>query len=477
MSPKLVSVFFIGFMAGVAGGSLYIAALNWLLFWLFVGLFAAMLVSAFSRSTGVAVLLMTLGLATGWWYVNRSFEPNQYSKYISVNINAEGTVSADPVTVEKNQQITLLPDGFGQQIRAQLYTPIPDIRKGDRVWIRGQLELPENFSDFDYVGYLQRWNVYAVLKKPRVIVLRRAKTSWRTPLLAIRKYVIKRSQAYPQSEGSLIVGMLIGQRQNIPKPVSDSFRITGLTHIVAVSGFNMTIIATACGVLVWYIGRRATNITTLAIIFGFVVITGASAAVVRAGIMSTLMVVAQLFGRQYASGYSLLTVAAIMILHNPRIVMWDVGFQLSVAATYGVLASFQIKRPDSKPASFISEMMRPTLGAIAMTAPIIAWHFGTFSIIAPLANLVVLPLVPWIMLLGALSLLPLIGGVFVYPAQMVTATVLKSAGFFAGLPYANVEVALPLWVLGIYYLAVFAVIHKRNSAKISLQNQVKDAKL
>ncbi len=450
MVPRYVSVFLCFFVGGVAIDSVYFISPIVLMMGMVISAALSAALALWNRSVGVILFCMILGLGCGLWYINRTFGENEYGSFIGQYIETEGTITTDPITQDRNQQVTFAPDGYNQYVRAQLYTAIPDAKKGDRIWIRGQLELPENFSDFDYIGYLQRWNVYAVLKKPRLIVIQRAPTNWRTGLLAVREYVVRRSKVFPKAEGSLIVGMLIGQRQNIPEDVSKAFKVTGLTHIVAVSGFNMTIIATACGALVWYLGRRNTNILTLIIVAGFVVITGASAAVVRAGIMATLMVGAQLLGRQYGSLYSLLLVAGVMVVLNPRIVVWDVGFQLSVAATFGVLIAFRIKKSDDNP-NFLSEVMRPTMGAIAFTAPIIAYHFQTLSLIAPIANLIVLPFVSWIMLLGALSLLPLVGSVFAFPSELITSGVLGIATQLSRVPYASIDIHVPLFWLGMYY--------------------------
>jgi competence protein ComEC len=474
MTPKYVSAFLLCFITGVAIGSLYFVNTKLVLE---LSLMLASIITILvvnSKRFSLVCLCIIIGFNFGLWYVGQSFRQNEYEKFIGRKIETVGVVMADPVTLEKNQQLILLPNNFNQHIKAQVYTPIPDINKGDEVWIRGQIEMPENFNDFDYIGYLQRWEIYALLKKPRVIVIKRAQPNWRTPLLYLRQYVVSKAKAFPLSEGSLIVGMLIGQRQNIPEEVSQAFKTTGLTHIVAVSGFNMTVIATACSALVWYLGRRNTNILTLVIVFGFVVITGASAAVVRAAIMSVLMVVAQLLGRQYASLYSLLIVSSIMILQNPRVLVWDIGFQLSVAATFGVLIAFRVKKPGTKE-TFFSETMRPTMGAIAITAPIIILHFHTFSVIAPIANLLVLPFVSWIMLFGALALIPVIGDVFVYPAQQLTSIVLFLTQKLAKVPYASIELHLPIYILAVYYFLLLIFIHHRINA--SLQNHVEDARL
>lgn len=470
MSPRYISAFLIGFIFGVAAASLYAITGWWLLIALCGGMFLAMALALVSRTACVAVVCVVLGMGVGVWRVNSTFGSNEYSPFLNQPFETEGVIAADPTASGSSQQLTILPDHFHQYLRASMYTALPDVAVGDRVWIRGQPQLPENFSDFDYVGYLQRWNVYAVLKKPRVIVLERSGWSWRTPLVQLRDYVIQKTKAFSASEGSLIAGMLIGQRQQpLPDDVANAFKITGLTHIVAVSGFNMTIIATACGALVWYIGRRATNILTIIVMIGFVVITGASAAVVRAAIMAGVMVTAQLLGRQYASLYSLLLVAGIMIALNPRVVIWDVGFQLSIAATYGVLISFRTKATAAtsstgdKPSGFLDDLLRPTFGAIVMTAPIIAYHFETFSLIAPLANLLVLPLVPWIMLFGALTLVPIFGSAFIFPAQLLAAAVLKITEKLAAVPHASIALHLPIWALAAYYIIVFLYIAKTSS--------------
>jgi competence protein ComEC len=469
--PKYISVFLCSFIVGVGTGSLYAVHLNAILFPLLGAMLFAMAVLTLKKEAGIILCCLSLGLAFGLAYVNKSFDENEYLENFNQKyFETEGVIISDPIISGRNQQITLLPDGYTQYVRASLYTPIPDAHKGDRVWIRGRLQSPENFSGFDYIGYLQRWKVFAVLKNPRIIILHRANFNWRTPLLAFREYAITKAKAFPTEEGALIVGMLIGQRQNIPEEVANSFKTTGLTHIVAVSGFNMTIIATACGALVWYIGRRATNLTTIAIVFGFVVVTGASAAVVRAAIMATLMVCAQLLGRQYASLYSLLLVSFIMVLLNPRILIWDVGFQLSVAATFGVLISFRIKNPDSA-TTVIGELLRPTIGAIIFTAPIIAYHFKTFSVIAPLANLLVLPFVPWIMLLGALAMLPVFGTAFVFPAQLMTSAILQIAMKLSKIPYASISVEFPVWAFTAYYVFALSYVY------LALQRREKRGRL
>ncbi len=472
--PKIIAVFLCCFIAGVGIGSLYDFPASFLILGVSGGGCGAAILMLVKKSWGIGMSVVVAGVAMGIWYVSLSFGMNEYQDVIGKNIDVEGVIATDPVTQDKGQVLIVQPDGYSKDLRASLYKAIPQAGLGDRVWIRGQVELPENFSEFDYVGYLQRWDVYGELKKPKIIVLKRASWSWRKPLRDLHDYIVEQSHLFAPREGSLMLGILIGERTAIPDEIVQAFKTTGLTHIVAVSGFNMTIIATACGALVWYIGRRATNMLTLFVVFSFVVVTGATASVVRAAIMAVLATVAQLLGRQYTSLYALLLVCAIMVLQNPRIVLWDIGFQLSVAATFGVLIAFRIRAPraadETERSGFLADTLRPTLGAIAVTAPLIAYHFGTFSIIAPIANLIVLPSVDWIMLLGALTLLPYIGTVFVYPAQLATALVIWITEKLSTVPYASIGLHLPTWAFGLYYIFLFAYIHHKIT---SLQNHQK----
>lgn len=410
------------------------------------------------------LLCGTVGCLWGLYLGYQAQPENEFTPYFGERIIATGTVVAEPVLTtasrseHQNQQVTFVLNGYQQYIRTSLYTPVTDLQQGDKILVQGVLEQPQNFDEqFDYVKYLQRWNIYATLKKPKIIVLLSAGWSWQTPIHFLKQWLIQQASVFPKEEGSLIIGMLIGERRSIPEETANAFKVTGLSHVVAVSGFNMTILATACAVLIGLVGRKVANILTLLVIFGFTILTGAGTSVVRAGIMSGIMFVGQLLGRQYSSLYTLLVVAGIMIYYNPRILLGDIGFQLSVLATAGVLISFAGQDP-SKKVSFFQELLRPTLGAIVMTAPIIAFNFQTFSLIAPLANLIVLPLVPWIMLLGALSLLPVVGGAFTLSAQLLTGLMIWIVKLLAKVPYASISWHLPAWLLVFYYLVVIVVV-------------------
>lgn len=211
-------------------------------------------------------------------------------------------------------------------------------------------------------------------------------------------------RALPNPEAPLLAGLLLGSRQDLPSELRNAFRLTGTSHIVAVSGFNVTIVVTMIAALV----RMApappwvrTSLTLVAIA-GFVLLTGASASVVRAGIMGSLVVLARATGRLSDGLHALALSACAMVFVDPR-TLGSIGFELSVAATAGL---FLLGEPLEKRLVFVPEALgirsalASTLAAIALTQPIILLYFGQASLVAPLVNLVVLPLVPLAMLTG-----------------------------------------------------------------------------
>ena len=144
---------------------------------------------------------------------------------------------------------------------------------------------------------------------------------------------------WPEPESSFMAGLLYGSKSGLPKELSNNFSRTGITHIIAVSGFNITIIASVLMTLAIAAGldrRRAFWLVVGAEIF-FVVFTGLSASAVRAGVMGVLALTAQYIGRTSRIGNALAFTAAVMVLVNPYVLLYDAGFQLSFLATIGLV--------------------------------------------------------------------------------------------------------------------------------------------
>ena len=203
---------------------------------------------------------------------------------------------------------------------------------------------------------------------------------------------------------SLAAGILLGVKGQMPYEFYQQLVSTGTLHIVAASGFNVMIVASVLMQVLSKLLAKGWAIAGGVVGIGvYVLLSGASASVVRAGIMGSLTLMAYYFGRPAEARRLLWVTAGVMLLFDPLYLM-DIGFQLSFAATAGLLylAPAMQKLPQIP---LLKEYLYPTLAASAATIPIILYHFGRVSWISPLVNMLVLPLVPLIMLLSALTLL------------------------------------------------------------------------
>ena len=221
------------------------------------------------------------------------------------------------------------------------------------------------------------------------------------------------ARTLPSPMAELAAGILLGVKGQMPTQFYQQLISTGTIHIVAASGFNVMVVASVLMSLGQRIWRRSVSIMVgVAGVLVYVMLAGASASVVRAGIMGSLTLIAYYFGRPAEAKRILWVTVYAMLLFNPLYIV-DVGFQLSVAATAGLLyIEPWMRNIKSKILKFSNEWvdgvlqddLYPTLAATVATMPIILWHFGRLALISPLVNMLVLPVVPLIMLLSALTL-------------------------------------------------------------------------
>ncbi len=216
---------------------------------------------------------------------------------------------------------------------------------------------------------------------------------------------INRSVLEPNA--SFINGILVGERSAIPQSLKDAFRKTGIIHILAISGYNVTIVVSLIyGLLLIFLRRSRAFWFAILGIFIFTILTGASASVVRSAIMGSLVLLAHKEGRLYSNGQALTFTAAIMVALDPLVIQEDIGFLLSFAATLGmlylvpILTKYVRKIPEFYGAK---EAALTTTSAQIMVLPLLLFFFGSISPISILVNILVLPLIPLAMLLGFIT--------------------------------------------------------------------------
>lgn len=295
--------------------------------------------------------------------------------------------------------------------------------------------------------------------------------AWRGALYRLKHSLLaKLGTILPEPHAGLMGGLLLGTR-DMPKELLEQFRVTGTSHIVAVSGFNVTIVAGFLDALLRRFGRSASFYGSILAIFGFVIITGASASVVRAGIMGGMVLMAQQAGRMYASVNALVFSAALMLLDNPRLLEFDIGFQLSFGALAGLLFVHPKLEGWLPWKNWATAAIYPTIAAQISTAPLILYHFGNFSVISVLTNFLVLPAIPLAMLAGFISLvvgyvLPPVAVFTAMPAWLVLEYVIRAVGLTAQVPGAAVDgLPFPLWAMFLYYLALVTALRWKSKPK------------
>lgn len=289
----------------------------------------------------------------------------------------------------------------------------PKFKYGDALALNGALEKPENLNDFDYVSYLKKEGIRTLMYQPEIKTRENREIGWfeelkvetYAKLFAVKEAFSKSlGRAIPEPNAAFTQGILLGARQDLPEDLKADFNKTGVTHILAVSGFNIMIIVTALTAFLTLFWRRKTAFwASAAGIIAFVVLTGASASVIRAGIMGLLLAFAAGYGRLYSQRNSIALAATAMALINPYVLRYDVGFQLSFAAVLGLayLYPYLSEKIGLQPDRFgFKEAALMTASAQLAVLPVLLHHFKFFSLVSLPANILILPFVPLAMLSG-----------------------------------------------------------------------------
>jgi competence protein ComEC len=448
----------------------------------------ARLVSACSLSLLLGILRFNVSAPP------QSFDAGHIAYYNDKGwVKIKGIVSSEPdvrdtytnlrVTVSK---IVVGSDEHGVTgtvlVRAPRY---PGYDYGDELEIKGLLETPPELEDFSYREYLARQDIYSILRRPQITLVGRGRGNALTKAFLAFKRQAQRviGLILPEPQAALLTGILLGVRTGIPSDLAKAFSATGTAHIIAISGFNVSIIAGLfSGLSTRLLGKRRAMPWALAGIIIYTILVGASASVVRAAIMGCLYVIATHYGRQTDALTSLVAAAALMTLLNPQTV-WDVGFQLSFAATLGlilytpVLQSWferllsKVLPPGAakRAVEMLNEAFIVTLAAQITTLPLIIYHFRQLSLVTLLSNFLILPAQPGVMLWGGLatiaglSWLPL-GQVLGWVAWLFLTYTIRTVEITASFPYASLNLGhvSPSLVWLYYALLALATVLSRQ---------------
>ena len=272
-----------------------------------------------------------------------------------------------------------------------------------------------------------------------------------------RNFLVMRVERWlPGDEGVLAAGMLWGGSEGLSRQTKEAYRRVGLLHIVAASGYNVTLVTgwilSSC--LIWLSRRWALGVTMIGVVI-YMAIAGWQPSIIRAGIMAILAMTGLILGRERDAKWLLIVTGVAMLVWNRELIS-DIGFQLSFAATWGILwlmpQRSMLKAQNSITTLFAADL-KTTLAAQAMTTPLILHHFGNLSMISPLVNATLLWTVPLIMQITAAGLVWGPINYLAWPLLRMQTWVVSSVATW---PISNFEMGKMSWGwVGVYYLVLY----------------------
>ncbi len=482
------------FLTGVGVGSLLIEERrSFFIFILLLGVLLPPFVVFWKSRTMRTVLYCAIAMVFGAGRVNAAFPVislNHIAAYTDEDRSFAGWVAAEPDEREDHTWLTVeseAPYRGRVLVKTDRYPVMP---YGTPVEVTCKLERPlgilKQVQDdrFRYDRYLRRDDIY-VMCNNAVVRTRMAERSGSltgragagpgsraiTALLGFKQKMQKTiGENLPEPHASFLGGLLYGARSTIPAELQESFRQTGTSHIIAISGYNITIVTSMVmlAIMAVLIPRKKAFWLAIAAIASFVIMVGAQASVVRAAAMGMLGLTAKQVGR-LARPLPLIIAAAVgMTFVNPFVLLFDAGFQLSFLAVIGLTyLSPDLERFFAWLPKRLGQVIAETTGAIVLTLPLMMYHFGRVSVVAPIANTAILLAIPWIMLGGFVAVIGawialLLGQVLFGLTWALLSYVINIVELFARLPFASVEARLPLWLMVIVYgVLVWFLLKKR----------------
>jgi competence protein ComEC len=453
------------------------------------------------RPAILALLALFVMFGANFYYTSNPVSPGPITVFNNQGeIEFQGRVNQPPESKDQLTHLQVAAEkifvGSGWQSTGGtilLFVPrYPEYHLGDLVLIKGELEQPSQFQDFDYQAFLARKGVFSTMLSPHVEIIGESggfhPMSW---VYHIRERLAKvLALSLPEPQASLAQGIVLGIRNTIPDDLKGALSTTGTAQLLAISGINLTILTgllIALGRLLF--GRRHYIYVWLALvsIWFYAVLTGLQAPVIRAAIMASVFLLAERLGRQKNAFPALAMSAAVMTGINPQ-VLWDISFQLSFLAMTGLIfltpllqgwcrQGIRIVLGEDGILSgiliFIGDSLSITIGAILAVWALVAYYFGIVSLVGPLATLLIAPALPVIIFTGVLtSAIGLISSTLSQAAGWITliplSYMLWLTRAFADVPLAAINTGqFSVNLVWAYYASFSALlILKTNSAKL-----------
>ena len=406
------------------------------------------------RNSTVFILLIGLTIWAIRFYFLDLIPPHIFESHVDEKVKFSGIVVDAPSIRNTNTRFLVRVDT--EKTFNILVTSVnAEVKYGDEVEVVGTLKHAENFitdqgKEFDYINYLKKDNILYTVSFAKVEVISKDNGN------VVKKYLFRAKNffldkinfAISPPESYLLAGLVLGEKSNFSQELNDAFIRTGTIHIVALSGYNVTIVAEWIMSIFSFAGASSIYFGIFGILL-FVLMTGGASTGIRAGIMAVLALMARKTGRMYDAARGLVLAGVIMIIWNPMILIYDVSFQLSFLATFAVIyiTPKTLKYFYWVPARLgLRDIINVTTTVYLFMLPFILYKMGNLSLVALPANFLILPLIPITMLLGFVTgfvgmILPLASLLPGYVTSALLGYELFVIEQFAALPFASLTIS------------------------------------
>lgn len=401
---------------------------------------------------GFFVLVLSFGIGILRYEFSEIAGKADYSNLIGGKEILEGIVLSEPDTSGQYQKFVLTIDDCEEkcrEVKIMVQTdPYPRVSYGDKVSISGSVESSDTLTGdlVGYKSYLAKDGIYLTANFVKTKVVSSGKgNKLKSFLLSAKNSSISKIKSQlvdPQS--SLLIGMLLGTK-TFSEELNNNFRKAGLSHIVVLSGYNITIVAESVLKVFSFLPKNfSLGFSALGIIL-FSIMVGGSSTVIRASIMALILIFGRVIRRDYNIGRALFVAGFIMVLINPKILVFDVSFQLSFLATLALvyLSPFLASKLKITDKFGLREIVASTLATQIFVFPLLITKMETVSVVSIFTNLLVLPLVPTIMFLGFLLIVfgfisKILAWPFMFLSWILLSFVLLVVSLFSSLPISAI---------------------------------------
>ena len=357
-------------------------------------------------------------------------------------------------------------------------------KHGTIVELKGKLSIPSVFNDFNYRMFLAKDGIDFIMYSPQVnhVLGNESHNLYDFLLAAKNKMRISISRLLPLNQSLILRSIILGDKNYLTPELKDKLNKVGIRHIVAISGMHIVIIESILMALLLGIGLWRSQALYFTLIFSliFIVFTGFQTSAIRAWIMGSFYIFSSLIGGKSSSYRVLIFTACLMLIFNPLILRYDISFQLSFLAVIGIiyLSPFfnqWLKFIPNKKFMNLRSILSMTLSAQIATLPLLVYYFGHISLIAPLTNILIIPVLPLLIFFGLLfsvvSLLwPLLGFIFVFPCYFFLTYIEGTINFLSKFPfYVQIHISL-IYVLFLYFILIFFAWWKYKKRRMSFLN-------